>query len=233
MPSFSGWKRILTESVAVIASILIAFAIDRAWDAHRQRAELRELLEGLRAELIEDQGLISQSQSQTNEAQGWLSHMYTSSPDEAARIPASDTYVQVYLPYVRGYDVGVATGFLEATINSGKLALIPNADTRAALASVKESKDDLSRLTVELDRMGAQAAMALGEFDGVRRMFADSFPVLDAGTIRRIRSDSRLQGLASARVLFFGGYVYSLNLHVTPAVAEALELVNRDLESLR
>lgn len=42
------WRRLVLESAAVVGSILLAFAIDAAWDL-RQLAEERELLLGLRS----------------------------------------------------------------------------------------------------------------------------------------------------------------------------------------
>ena len=43
-----AWKRIAAEGVAIVVSILLAFAIDAAWDASRERAEERQALSGLR-----------------------------------------------------------------------------------------------------------------------------------------------------------------------------------------
>jgi hypothetical protein len=41
------WKRILIEAIAIVASILIAFALDAWWDARTERAQERALLSAL------------------------------------------------------------------------------------------------------------------------------------------------------------------------------------------
>ena len=226
------------DSLAVIASILIAFAIDRAWDNHQERAERLELLTGLRAEIVEDQALADSAQAQTRQAAQWLQHVYGSSPEEVAKIPPADTYRQVYLPYVRGWDVALSTGYLEATINSGKLALIPGADTRAALTRVQTANGYEARVNAQLDELGAQAATVLGEMDGVLRAnngsrASNAPPVFDPAALRAIRENTRLQGLASARLLFYGGFMYRIAVDVKPALDNALKLIDRDLASLR
>jgi len=45
------WERLVAESVAIVASILLAFALDAAWDDHTERREETEELIRLEAEL--------------------------------------------------------------------------------------------------------------------------------------------------------------------------------------
>jgi hypothetical protein len=44
------WPRILVEGTAIVASILLAFAIDAWWDEQKERADEREVLLALKAE---------------------------------------------------------------------------------------------------------------------------------------------------------------------------------------
>lgn len=44
------WKRITVEAVAIVGSILLAFAIDARWDNHQDRQKEKEILEGLLVE---------------------------------------------------------------------------------------------------------------------------------------------------------------------------------------
>ncbi len=52
MPSVKlAWKRLIAESVAIVASILLAFALDASWDNHTARREETEELRRLEAEI--------------------------------------------------------------------------------------------------------------------------------------------------------------------------------------
>ena len=44
------WLRVFVEGVVIVASILIAFALDASWEAYRQSQEERTILEGLRVD---------------------------------------------------------------------------------------------------------------------------------------------------------------------------------------
>ncbi len=233
MTSSLPWKRIFAESTAIIASILIAFAIDAWWDGRRERAELRGLLEGLHAEFVENRRLIAEAESSTAEMREWLLHFHTSSPDVAASIPAADTYQQVYLPLVRGWDVTLSTGLLDASVSSGKLALIPSLQTRAALAAFAAAYEDLEDFVRQLTELGARAATVMGEFPGVRRMRDTPTPIIDPATLRALHADARLSGLASARLIWFEDFYFGLTVLLKPRVEDVVRRLEEDLAAPR
>lgn len=45
-PQKVQWTRLSTEAVAIVASILFAFAIDAWWDEEQERENVRDLLSG-------------------------------------------------------------------------------------------------------------------------------------------------------------------------------------------
>jgi hypothetical protein len=53
-----AWLRVLAESLAIVASILLAFGIDAWWDAKQERTEERELLADLAAEIRWNRALL-------------------------------------------------------------------------------------------------------------------------------------------------------------------------------
>ena len=53
-----AWKRITAEGIAIVVSILLAFAIDAAWDESRERAQERRALRGLQEEFTENLRLL-------------------------------------------------------------------------------------------------------------------------------------------------------------------------------
>ena len=52
------WKRLSVEGVAIVTSILLAFAIDAWWDNRHERTEERRILESLKAEFLSNAELI-------------------------------------------------------------------------------------------------------------------------------------------------------------------------------
>lgn len=108
------WRRLVLESAAVVASILLAFAIDAAWDLRQELAEERELLLGLRQELAENQSIIEQSRAETQEALGLLQDFLAGPPDESTTEPSAEAWGQIYLPMVRDWTGSFTTGFVDA-----------------------------------------------------------------------------------------------------------------------
>lgn len=225
------WRRILAESVAIVASILLAFAIDAAWDTYQQEQELREILVGLREEAQANQHLLTEASSDTQQAMDRLRRFRSGSLEEYKEVDSSDFYQEIYLPFVRGWTATFQVGFLEATISSGKLALIPDPATRAALTSLSADIGSLEQLTRELERMGAEAAETIGRYPRVRQI--PGAVETDTLGMLELRRDVRLQGLASARIIFFGGYWFTLERGVSVKITEVIRLLDQSLESLR
>ncbi|NNF57049.1 MAG: hypothetical protein HKN04_02305 [Rhodothermaceae bacterium] len=53
-PSNIPWKRVLIEGVVIVASILLAFAIDAWWDRQTTAGETHQALRAIEAELVEN-----------------------------------------------------------------------------------------------------------------------------------------------------------------------------------
>jgi len=56
---------------------------------------------------------------------------------------------------------------------------------------------------------------------------------LDAETLRQLHQDRDLVGLASSRLIYFGGYETSLAREVRPQIERTIALLDRDLAELR
>jgi hypothetical protein len=206
MPRNIPWGRLLAEAVVVVASILLAFAIDAGWDRHQLIQEEREVLGGLESELEEGRLVIEATRVATTEARAHLHFFLEATPDDIAGIPASAVLERIYYPLIRQWGSAIPRGALDAATGSGQLAGIREPALRAALArlgSHHAQVADIYRLIGDLD---IRTAAVLGEFDG---MYSDPSgdPAVDAATLRAIRGDPRVQGAASAKYGFVGGYL--------------------------
>ena len=58
------WKRLSIEAAAIVASILLAFAIDAWWEERALRIEEQQVLQGLREEFFSVHDVLSQHRSE-------------------------------------------------------------------------------------------------------------------------------------------------------------------------
>lgn len=52
------WKRLTIEAAAIVASILLAFAIDAWWEDRQNRQEEQQVLQGLHTEFEENRTIL-------------------------------------------------------------------------------------------------------------------------------------------------------------------------------
>ncbi len=129
-----AWKRIAAEGVAIVVSILLAFAIDAAWDASRERAEERQALSGLREEFRENLDLLEinlRAHRSTLSAATTLLAISDGGPQ-----PAPDsTAVLLRRVFIDAFSYNPSVGVLQGLIASGDLGLIRDPGLRNLLAS--------------------------------------------------------------------------------------------------
>jgi len=139
----SMWLRIVAEGVAIVVSILLAFAIQAWWDGRRDRAEERVALMGLRQEFEKNLAQLDATMAFHEEgvlmSERLLSLSRADSPD--SNPVAMDSLVR------RGWiDYGTfnpSQGLLSALVASGDIRLIRNTQLREAIGAWSGMLDDL------------------------------------------------------------------------------------------
>ena len=142
MPKGKEIARALASGMGIVVSILLAFAIDAAWDARSERLVERATVDGIRKEFETnlqrlDELLVEHSGADTD----LLGLLDTTIPDSE-----DDTEAEVDR-LVRGLLVGdlfdPSTGTLEMLLNSGRMDLISDPDLRALLWTWKMQLTDV------------------------------------------------------------------------------------------
>lgn len=217
------WSRLVVESIAVILSILAAFAID-AWWERRQAAGLeQELLTTLETSFDENRRLAHEVMQEAIRQHLLLSRFVDLTPAEAAAIPADSVYHYLRALWRPNYVNRRAGGSLAggnlnnasilATLEAGRLALLADNRLVGALAEWQGLVADLEQRTAEvivLERevLGSlarhpelQAALAGGftESSGEFRSFAAEVPRLSGDVARRIREDNEVMSRAARK----------------------------------
>jgi len=128
------WKRISVEAAAIVASILLAFAIDAWWDERNERVEEAEVLLGLKSEFSRYRDEMSESvdifaNNRALTAELIIATRRGSWDSETLDIDAAINTITD----PKSHDFG--GGVLDALINSGRLEIISDYDLRVRLAN--------------------------------------------------------------------------------------------------
>lgn len=128
------WLRIVAESIAIVMSILLAFAIDAWWTNLKSRQDVEENLSALIVELESNLKLIDRELSYRQAVIASIESLNTTiadqrtlSPDEIDRLLGDMTWLG---------KSEFSTGALEAVLQTGVFASIADAELRRLLAAL-------------------------------------------------------------------------------------------------
>jgi hypothetical protein len=128
------WKRLSVEGAAIVASILLAFAIDAWWDNRYEHKEERRILESLKEEFLSNAELIpvyiERHKSSAEHTMALLQAMMAAEPGSTLRYPAAQ-FAQV----LGHSSTNPQSGALDAILQSGELRYVSNRVIRERLAA--------------------------------------------------------------------------------------------------
>ena len=152
VPKQIPWSRVFVEGAVIVASILLAFAIEAGWQSSRERQATREMLTAVQAELLANrEGLVSATQKYRDNAAAaaLLLTLTGPSPDQAAISAAAEPIGTLMKPdLLRLQDASI-----DMLIASGQLAQIGDAQLRGAIGDWRETLSGL-----EATRLDAREA---------------------------------------------------------------------------
>ena len=142
------WKRISVEAMAIVASILLAFAIDAWWEYRIEREVEQEVLANLliefernRVELDRTLDTLTGSQNAAKRLLMFAGKSLTSDDNAVIEQKLDELYYFTFDP---------PSGALESLMSAGQLNLILNTELRVRLAGwsglVKDYKEDEEEL---------------------------------------------------------------------------------------
>jgi len=129
------YGRIAAEAVAIVLSILLAFAIDAAWDNHKERQQERAILSSLAADFADAKVLLDEAigvhQKYLDSARRLLAIL----DQEVTGADWSAIDSMLNNVFLNAKTTEIPNGSLNALFASGKLDLIENARLRSLLAA--------------------------------------------------------------------------------------------------
>lgn len=134
-PQKISWKRISVEGATIVASILLAFAIDAWWDEFRDREDAKIILTSLHEELVEVAEFVSVHDPLVGAMQDSARQLLTAAIGQGEELAERD--VDLLLADQTWFisESLFAVPELESLILNDELSLIENSDLRRKLKS--------------------------------------------------------------------------------------------------
>lgn len=226
-----GWPRIVAEGTAIVASILLAFAIDAWWQDRQVRQEEQEILRGLKEEFDSIRNDLSGDRASHLEGLESLENLLVAVDEgslEEFRRVLDATLVEMMSPGTS--DLG--NGTLDALLSSGRMEILHSRKLRAQLASwggvIGEVWDDqasnaksvfeihIPYFVRENVGVGAILHRWYPDWPIYKRSVSD-----DPGTVERLFEDPQFRVLVEIRY----GYKRHLTGEFDAAIAAAEEIL--------
>jgi len=219
--------RLAVEALAIVASILIAFGIDAAWDTRQEQREVRRILEGLQAEF---QAHRVDLEAQLVRTEGVVTSLSPLFQNASERSPLTDQQWNDAAPAAREiFDWDVRGGVLEGAVAGGKLGLIDNLELQGALSTWPGLVDDV------LDNQHLMQSFVLEVVvPTLARAHApiwatDSLSAADRTAYIQVLSDPEVLALLAQKSFFFTNSVEDIE-RARDATDGILRLIGRELD---
>jgi hypothetical protein len=220
------WKRIVVEATAIVASILIAFAIDAWWQNRTERIIEVRYLQALQEDLLSSLEYLDEDEAAQQRQVGYLDSLLSTNSDT----PYSDKlrrWIDDGLFNVGTYQPQISA--LRDLESSGQTQIIRNPDIRRLLASVRQRMDSLEN---------TQRDFQLSQQTLIDPFLVDNFNlshlILDRtandGTDLSILGTSDFQSRVAFKISL-RGEVSESQSEVREAFEEALELIETELQT--
>ena len=209
------WTTISVEAVAVVMSILLAFAID-AWWTERKESEVEHVaLMALRDDFIASR---EQMEIVLNSLEGAAADYARFKSATVAELIEYDidTNRRTLSALVKNHTFDPVTATLDALANDGRLALISDAKLLARLSHWQRSLDNIEDISFELRAESVRVRRAMEQHGGpfARWQQRVDDPVVleqvDGETMANMRRDADFMGTTSSHQYALSIYLNSL-----------------------
>lgn len=229
------WRRIVVEGLVVVVSILLAFAIDAAWDNRSAAKAERALLTSLRAEFDSNRSAIENSIQFHERDVAVASFLLRAQPntplDSLATAVAASTYFRT---------TDARVGAISSAIEGGSLERLENEELRALIASWPGDFNDVGENeSLEWSLVHEEQLRLIGEYTDVASLAAFTgawpSPVRNPGepsaaALRRLVNDARFRTIVFQRFINDRLIVNELET-LLARVNELLSLIDAEITS--
>lgn len=214
-PRSIPWTTISVEAVAVVMSILLAFAID-AWWTERKESEVEHVaLLALRDDFMASREQLATVLQSLEAARTNYVRFESATVTELIEHDP-DTNRQILTALVKNHTFDPVTATLDALANDGRLALISDARLLARLSHWQRNLDNLEDISFELRAESVRVRRAMerhgGPFARWRQRVDDPIVLqqVDGETMANMRRDAVFMGTTVSHQYALSIYLNSL-----------------------
>ena len=223
-----AWPRLIAESLAIVASILLAFAIDAWWDVQQTFAVEQELLSNLEVGLEENARMAVEAIKMTSSDYAILQSFVAMTPEEAEEIPSGETYSTISALW-RPNTGTLNTAAVVATLESSATLLRSSPRLRTALALWRGATDSVAWQISQPEENTQDVVYALAAHTELQALFArlEGQRLLSNSVMREVREDNEVMRLVAQKG--HATYVNRLLLEIVERQATAaLEILREE-----
>ena len=214
-PRLIPWKQITVEAVAIVVSILFAFAIDAWWAENNERNVEHEALKALHSDFIASRESIERVLQSLSDGRSNFARFQSATPAELTEIDP-DAIRPILSGLVKNHTFDPLTATLDALANDGRLGLISDSQLLRKLSNWRRDMDNIEDISFELRAESVRMRRAMESHGGpfMRwRRDPDDLSVLsiaDGEDLADLRRDADFMGNARSHQYALSVYYYSL-----------------------
>ena len=214
-PRLIPWKKIAVEAVAIVVSILFAFAIDAWWAEKNERKVEHEALKALHSDFIASREQIERVLQSLADGRSNFARFQSATPAELTEINP-DAIRPILSGLLKNNTFDPVTATLDALANDGRLGLISDSRLLRELSSWRRDLDNIADISFELRAESVRMRRAMESHGGPFRRWRYSsddlsiLPMADGKDLADLRRDADFMGNARSHQYALAVYIYSL-----------------------
>lgn len=209
------WKTITVEAVAIVLSILMAFAIDAWWAEKKERDVEQVALLALRGDFTASREQLARVLLSLESARTDFARFQSVTDAELVEVDP-DAIRKFLTALTKNHTFDPVTATLDALVNDGRLGLISDAHLLMQLSNWRRGLDNMEDISFELRDESIRVRRAMERHGGpfIRwRRSIDDLEVLqraDDETLAKLRRDVDFMGAARSHQYALSAYLYEL-----------------------
>lgn len=214
-PRIIPWKRIAVEAVAIVVSILLAFAIEAWWAEEKERDVEHRTLQALRSDLIASNKELDRLLQNLASARTNFARFQSATPAELTKID-SEAIRPIVISLVTPASFEPVTATHDALSNDGRLGLISDPELLRHLSNWQRALDDIEANSIDLHAESVRVLRSMEIYGGpfIRwQRSLDDLELLqrpDGEILAVLRQDAEFMGKARMHQYTLSGYLLEL-----------------------
>ncbi len=207
------WKRIAVEGAAIVASILLAFAIDARWSDFQRDEHLRLVLDRLAENFVENIALTSDNIDLATSGRTQLLKFIYFDPDETNAIPPDGGF-SLISPIARPYTDISNNSIIISVLDREDLAPISSDGLIDAVNRWRGRVEQVQAKELQLEVIEQEALGELARHPQLAMIYGDLFENMDTDlddkALISVRRDERVTAIAVKKSVFLITYIRHL-----------------------